>query len=364
MDIKAAVVREKGGKFLFEDLQLEDPRDNEVLVRVVACGVCHTDLGVRDQYYPTPLPAVLGHEGSGVVEKVGKNVTKVQPGDHVVMSVLCCGKCHACLSGKPTYCENMYLCNFSGGRLDGTSPLSKNGERINGCFFSQSTFATHAIATEANVVKVSKDVPLELLGPLGCGIQTGAGTVMNALHPNPGTSIVIFGMGSVGLSALMAAKICGCTKIIAVDLSDERLELAKSFGATHGINGMKTDTVKAVHELTGGGADYSVEAIGNPKVFRQAVDCISVTGMCGLIGMTPMGTEVSFDMNGLLFGRNVKGVIEGDSVIDVFIPRLIDLYLQGSFPFDRLITYYDFADLNKAVEDLEKGKVFKGIVKM
>jgi len=364
MDIKAAVVREKGGKFLIEDLQLEEPRANEVLVRVVACGVCHTDLGVRDQYYPTPLPCVLGHEGSGIVEKVGAGVTSVAPGDHVVMSFLSCGVCDTCKRGLPGYCNGMYLHNFSGGRPDGSSPLSQGGQRINGCFFSQSTFATHALATEGNIVKVPTDIPLELLGPLGCGVQTGAGTVMNALHPRAGTSIVIFGVGTVGISAIMAALVCGCTQIIAVDINNERLALAKTFGATHGINGKETDPVKAIQELTGGGADYSVEAIGNPHVLRQAVDCLSTTGFCALVGMTPLGTEVKLDMNGILFGRGLRGVIEGEAVPQIFIPQMIELYRQGRFPIDRLVSYYDFKDINQAVEDLEKGKVLKGVLKM
>jgi aryl-alcohol dehydrogenase len=364
MEIKAAVVREKGGKFTIENLQLEDPRDNEVLVRVVGCGVCHTDLGVRDQYYPTPLPAVLGHEGSGIVEKVGSRVTSVKPGDAVVMSFLSCGVCDTCRSGKIGYCNGMFMHNFSGGRPDGSSPLSKDGERINGYFFSQSTFATHALATENNIVKVGSDIPLELLGPLGCGVQTGAGAVMNALAPKAGSSIVVFGVGTVGISAIMGAHVCGCSKIIAVDINDERLELAKTFGATHGINGKTTDAVKAILDITGGGADFSIEAIGNPMVLRQAVDCLSTTGMCGLLGMTPLGTEVKLDMNGMLFGRGLKGIIEGDSVPQTFIPKMIELYKQGRFPIDRLVTYYDFKDINQAVEDLENGKVLKGILKM
>lgn len=307
---------------------------------------------------------MLGHEGSGVVEKVGSGVTSVNLGDHVVMSYQSCGVCNTCKSGKMGYCGDLYLHNFSGGRPDGTSPLTKGDEKINGYFFSQSSFATHALATEQNVVKVPTDIPLELLGPLGCGVQTGAGAVMNALKPEAGSSFVVFGIGTVGVSAIMAALVCGCTKIIAVDINDDRLGLAKSFGATHSINGKETDPVQAIHEITGGGADYSLEAIGNPVVLRQAVDCLSTTGMCGLVGMTPLGTEAKLDMNGLLFGRSVKGIIEGDAVPQIFIPQMIELYQQGRFPIDKLVTYYDFDDINKAVEDMEKGKILKGILKM
>jgi aryl-alcohol dehydrogenase len=365
MKIQAAMVRDKGGKFEIETMELEEPRDDEVLVRVAGCGVCHTDLAIRDQYYPTPLPCVLGHEGSGVVEKVGSKVANVKPGDHVVMSYLSCGRCDTCKTGNMGYCPDMYTCNFSGGRMDGSSPLTMDGDRVNGCFFSQSSFATHCLANEHNVVKVSDDIPLEMLGPLGCGVQTGAGAVINALKPEAGSSIAIFGVGTVGISAIMAALVCGCTKIIAVDINNERLELAKSFGATHGINGKETDPVAAIQELTGGaGVQYSLEAIGNPMVTRQAVDCLRTTGLCGLIGAAPMGSEVKIDMNMILFGRTLRGIIEGDAIPQKFIPEMIELYRQGRFPIDKMMTYYDFKDINKAVEDLEKGKIIKGIVTM
>jgi len=365
MEIQAAVVKEKGGKFEIETMELEDPRGDEVLVRVAGCGVCHTDLAIRDQYYPTPLPCVLGHEGSGVVEKVGNRVTSVKPGDHVVMSYLSCGKCNTCKDGKMGYCPDFFGCNFSGGRLDGSSPLSQDGKRLNGCFFSQSSFASHCLANERNVVKAPEDIPLELLGPLGCGIMTGAGGVINALKPAAGSTIAVFGVGTVGISAIMGARICGCTKIVAVDINEERLELAKSFGATHGVNGKETDAVEAIREITGGpGVQYSLEAIGNPMVTRQAVDSLCTTGVCGLIGAAPLGSEAKIDMNMVLFGRTLRGIIEGDAIPQKFIPELIELYRQGRFPIDKMVTYYDFKDINQAVEDLEKGKVIKGIIKM
>lgn len=364
MRIQAAVAREKGGKLSIEQLELEDPKEHEILVKVVACGVCHTDLAIRDQYYPTPFPVVLGHEGSGIVEKVGSKVTKVKPGDHVVMSFLACYECELCKEGHVTYCPDFYLANFSGGRMDGSIPLKKDNEVIHGCFFSQSTFANYALATDQNIVKVDKDLPLELLGPLGCGVQTGAGAVMNALRPAAGSTIAVFGVGTVGISAIMAALVCGCTKIIAVDINNERLELSKTFGATHTVNSKDTDPVQAIREITGAGADYSIEAIGKPGVLRQAVDCLRTTGLCGLIGAAPMGVEVGIDMNNILFGRALRGIIEGDSIPDVFIPKLIELYRQGRFPFDKLVTYYDFKDVNQCIEDLEAGKIFKGILRM
>lgn len=363
MKITAAVVREKSGPFLIEEIDLDEPGDNEVLVRIVGAGVCHTDLVCRDQYFPVPLPAVFGHEGSGVVEKVGKQVTKVQPGDHVVLSYFTCSNCSPCKRGEIGYCLNLYACNFSGARLDGSATMKKDGEVIHGAFFNQSSFATHALATERNTVKVPKDVPLEKLGPLGCGIQTGAGSVMNALHPKPGSSIAIFGMGSVGLSAILGAVVCGCAKIIGIDVNQTRLDFARELGATHIINPKEADPIKAIQEITGSGVDCSLECTGIPQVFRQAVDSLTLTGICGLVGVAPLGTEASFDMNSILFGRAIRGIIEGDSIPDIFIPRLVELYKQGRFPFDRLITFYSLDKINKAVEDSEKGRVLKPVLR-
>ena len=363
MEIVAAVVREKSGTFEVEALEIEAPRSNEVLVRIVGVGVCHTDLSCRDQMYPVPFPSVLGHEGAGVVEAVGENVTKVQPGDHVVLSYRSCGECRNCQKDDPSHCLRIFECNFSGTRDDGSCTLHKGSEILHGNFFRQSSFASYALATEANTIKVNKTAPLELLGPLGCGIQTGAGAVMNSLQPEAGESLVVFGCGSVGLSAVMAAKIEGCEPIIAVDLNEERLALALSLGATHSINPMQVDVVEKVVDITNGGADYSLECTASPQVFRQAVDCLCVTGVCGLVGAAPMGTEVSLDMNSIMFGRTVKGIIEGDSIPDVFIPKMVELYLEGVFPIDRLISFYSLAEIDQAVADSEQGKVIKAVLR-
>ncbi len=362
MDIMAAVVKQPSGQFLIEELELENPRPNEVLVRIVGVGVCHTDLSCRDQMYPVPLPAVLGHEGAGIVEAVGEAVTKVQTGDHVVLSYRACGECRNCQRDDPSHCLKIFECNFSGTRDDGSTALSKDGGCVHSNFFGQSSFATYALATEANTIKVSTDAPLELLGPLGCGIQTGAGAVMNSLAPDAGSSIVIFGCGSVGLSAVMAARVVGCETIIAVDLNEGRLELATSLGATHALVPSEGDVVEKVHEMTGGGADYSLECTAIPAVFRQAVDCLCVTGVCGLVGAAPMGTEVSLDMNSIMFGRTVKGIIEGDSIPDQFIPKLVDLFLAGEFPIDKLISFYPLEKIEEAVQDSEQGKVVKAVL--
>jgi aryl-alcohol dehydrogenase len=363
MKIKAAVVREAKGPFVIEEVEIEEPRANEVLVRIVSTGLCHTDLVARMGFLPMPIPAVLGHEGAGIVEKVGNQVTKVKPGDHVATSFTSCGVCRMCKSGKPAWCADFKKLNFGGRRADGSTTMKKDGKPVHGSFFGQSSFAAYALVSDRSVVKVPNDVPLEILSPLGCGIQTGAGAVMNTLKPSPGSAIAVFGIGSVGLSAIMAAVVCGCTKIIALDIVDERLKLAMEFGATHSINSGKLNAVEEIQKLTGGGIEYTLECTGNPKVLRQAVDCLMLGGTCGLIGVAPMGVEASLDMQTLLDARTVRGVIEGDCNPELFIPQLIDLYKQGRFPFDRLIKFYSLEQINEAAEDSEKGKTLKPVLK-
>ena len=363
MRITGAVTAAKGQSFKLTELELEEPRRNEVLVRMVGVGVCHTDLVARDQLDPVPLPAVLGHEGSGIVERVGADVTVVAPGDHVVLSFSSCGKCRMCEQGRPAHCTTFYELNFGGSRADGTSPFRCDCGTVHGSFFGQSSFATYSVVPERNIVKVDKNVPLELLGPLGCGIQTGAGAVLKSLRPEPGSSIAVFGTGAVGLSAVMAAVVAGCTTIIAIDLNEGRLELAKELGATDTINGRAGNTLDSILELTNGvGIDYTLDTTAVPSVFRCAVDALATGGTCGLIGGAAPGTEVSIDMVTLLFGKTIKGIVEGDSVPRSFIPALIQLHRQGRFPFDRLIRKYPFADINRAVADSERGDTVKPVL--
>ena len=362
MKTNAAVIFEPSGTFELAQLELSEPKATEVVVRMVGSGICHTDLAARDQHFPVPLPSVFGHEGAGIVEAVGARVTKVKPGDHVTMSWMCCGACPSCKAGNDPYCHNFLALNFSGARPDGTTTLKKAGQVIHGNFFGQSAFSEYALADERNVVKVPKDVPLEILGPMGCGVMTGAGAVMNTFHPQPGSSIAIFGMGTVGISALLAAIVCGCTTIVAVDINAERLEAVKGLGATHTINASETDPVAAILDITSGGPNFSLECVGNPAVFRQAVDILPILGVCGLVGVVAPGTEVSLNMDLIMNGRMVRGIIEGDAVPDLFIPKLIELYQQGKFPFDKLITFYPFTDINLAVADMEQGRAIKPVL--
>ncbi|WP_435064617.1 NAD(P)-dependent alcohol dehydrogenase [Halobaculum sp. EA56] len=366
MEIRAAVVEEEGGPFDVQTLELGEPEPDEVLVRVVGAGVCHTDMIVRDQEYPSPLPIVLGHEGSGVVEAVGSSVTAVEPGDRVVMTFDSDDACPHCRDGHPAYCEEFFAYNFGGTRPDGSTPLSRDGEPVHGRFFGQSSFATHAMATERNVVPVDDDVPLELLGPLGCGIQTGAGGVINSLDPQAGSSIVVFGAGSVGLSAVMAADLKGCIDVVSVDLKRNRLEKAAELGATATIDPAEVDdVVAAANEAVDGGVEYALETTGVPEVAEQAVESLSQRGTAGIIGAPPLGTEASYDVNDLIInGRTVTGIVEGDSNPSEFIPDLIELYRQGKFPFDEIVTYYDFDDIEEAVADSESGETIKPVLRV
>ena len=367
MQITAAVVEERSGPFELEQLTLGDPRQDEVLVRVVASGICATDLHIRDQGYPVPLPVVPGHEGAGVVERVGAAVTTVSPGDRVVMSYPYCGHCRFCLTADYSYCEHGFELSFGGGRLDGTSALrraSDHASTVHGHIFQQSSLATHALATERNVVKVPDDVPLELLGPLACGLQTGAGAVLNSLRVQPGSSFAIFGTGTVGLAALMAARITGAALIVAVDVVPERLRLATELGATHVINGREEDVAHRIGEIAPQGLDFVLEVTALPQMLTLAVNLLAMTGTAALVGGAPAGTHAEIDMNTLLNGRTVRGVIQGDAVQQIFIPKLIEHYRAGRFPFDRLVRFYDFEDINQAVADMQGGRAIKPVLRI
>jgi aryl-alcohol dehydrogenase len=366
MKITAAVVDEKSAPFELRELELDAPRSDEVLVRIVAAGICQTDLHDRDQDYPVPLPAVLGHEGAGVVEAVGETVRSVAPGDHVILSFQACGHCRPCLQGSSCYCERGFEANFGGARLDGTNGLHHNGAGgdVHGHFFGQSSFATYSLATERNLVKVPRDVPLELLGPLGCGLQTGAGAVLNSLQVPAGASLAVLGSGAVGLAAIMAAKIAGAHPIVAVDVNPERLELALELGASHVVVPREVDLRRALAAIVPRGLDFVLEITARPEMLKLAVDVLAPLGTAALIGGAPQGTEAPIDMNNLLFGRTLRGIVQGDSIPQLFVPRLIDLYRAGAFPFDRLVRFYDFEDINLAVADTRSGVTVKPILRV
>lgn len=361
MDIKAAVTHSQGEAFKLEKVKLAAPESDEIRVRIVAAGVCHTDVVARDLGI-APFPIVLGHEGSGVVDAVGASVSDLQVGDHVVMSFAHCGNCGHCLTGHPTVCDTFNELNFGGAMDDGSHRLAQDGEAL-ATFFGQSSFATYAIAKSRNAVKVNPEVDLALLGPLGCGIQTGAGTVLNRLKPEFGSSIVIYGAGAVGLSAVMAAKIIGCQHIIAVDVHDSRLELAKVLGATHVLSGKDVDVVTEIKKITDGGSHYAIETTGVPLVVKQSLNALRPLGTVAIVGITP---EMSFDVHNDLMaeGKSMIGVIEGDSIPRVFIPQLIAYYKAGQFPFDKLVKFYDFEDINQAFADSASGVTIKPVLRI
>lgn len=364
MKVTAAVVPAAGADLVIRELELDEVRPNEVRVRLVATGVCHTDAIIRDQVYPTPLPAVLGHEGAGIVESVGPAVTSVKPGDHVVLSANSCGMCTQCLRGDMAYCEDLFRRNFGGSRPDGTTSLRDGDDAVASMFFGQSSFCSYANVAERSVVKVDPEVDLTLLGPLGCGIQTGAGAVLNELRPSPGSSFAVFGTGAVGAAALMAAVVAGCTTIIAIDIVDERLELARTLGVTHTINSRSEDVAERIQEITGGeGVHFALDTTGIPAVLRTAAEGLAIRGTVALVGAAKPGTDVAFEIGASLTkGWTFKTIIEGSSVPQIFIPALVRLWQQGKFPFDRLTKLYDFKDINTAFADSECGTTIKPIV--
>jgi len=363
--ITAAVIEKTGAPFVLQELELDGPRADEILVRIVAVGICQTDVHVRDRVQAPGPPMVLGHEGSGVVEEVGAAVTAVKPGDRVVLSYDACGQCKFCLSGRYTYCEHAMAINFGGSRLDGTNALHRAGGEVHGHFFGQSSFATYALATERNVVKVPADLPLELLGPLGCGLQTGAGAVLNSLRVPANASIAILGTGAVGLAAVMAARAAGANPIIGVDLVPKRLALATELGATHTIDARKEDIRKCIGEITkGAGVDFVLEITAQPQMLKLAVELLAQCGTAGLIGGGVPGAEAPISMSRLLLGRAVRGIVQGDSIPRIFIPKLIEMYGRSQFPFDRLVRFYDFAQINQAVADAATGETNKPILRV
>ena len=363
MKINAALISEKGQQFEITELELAPPKQNEVLVKIVACGVCHTDEEARRQNNPVPLPAVFGHEGCGIIEEIGPGVAGFAKGDRVSFSFGYCGVCEACRSGQPYGCEEFVRLNFQGTYLDGTKRL-RHGEKDVSVFFGQSSFATHAVININNLVHVPDDVELTLAGPLGCGIQTGAGAVMNYLKPDASSSIIITGCGTVGLSAVMASKIFGCTTIIACDVNDSRLELATELGATHTINAKNVkDVVEEVRKITRIGTNYAIDCTGNGICVRQSLNCTRPLGTCIVLGATAELTiHVEFELMGQ--AKKLVGIVEGCSIPQVFIPKLLEYYKKGMFPFDKLITFYKFSDINQAFRDALDCKVIKAVLVM
>jgi aryl-alcohol dehydrogenase len=362
MRIQAAVSRDARRPPELETLEIEEPRAGEILVRMVATGICHTDINVHERDR-TPKPVVLGHEGAGIVERIGPGVTRLKPGDRVILSSNFCGECPSCRSNAHSYCYELMPRNFGGRRMDGSTPLSQGGAPINARFFGQSSFATHSLADECSAVQVPADLPLEILGPLACGVLTGAGSVINSLAVRPGQSIAIFGAGAVGLSAVMAARIVGATRIIALDIVPARLDLALELGATDVINTSPGGAVQAIRQLTRHGVDFTFNTTRSAEIFAQAMESLVPRGVAGFVGapLSPWTPDLFQILSG---GRSLRGIIGGDSSPGAFIPLLMEYYRQGRLPFDRMIRFYPFAEIAQAFADCEHGATIKAVLRM
>jgi len=361
---RAALLRAVQQPLQIEDIEVRAPQGDEVLVRLAGTGICHTDLVVCGGF-PAPLPIVLGHEGAGVVEAVGPAVTAVAPGDHVVLSFDACGACPNCAEHQPAYCHQFMPLNFAGqSPEDGSTGLSQGGEKVYGRFFGQSSFATLALARERNTVKVDRDLPLALLGPLGCGVQTGAGAVLNSLKLRAGDGLAVFGGGAVGLSAVMAARAAGAAHIVVVEPHAARRALALELGATAVIDPTaEADVPAAVKAASGGGVPRALDTTGIPPVIRQAAEVLLPNGLLGLLGVSPPEADLPVNVMGMLMrGIGVKAILEGDSDPQRFIPELLALYRAGRFPFDKLIKTFGFEQINEAMAASVDGSVVKPVV--
>lgn len=365
MKIKAAITKGAGDPYVIEEVNLADPKPDEILVKVAACGVCHTDAACQHQFIPVPLPAVLGHEGAGTVVKVGATVKEFKPGDKVGFSFGFCGVCKNCRSGHPAGCLELNAINFGGVMPGGGNPISTLDGKTVSSFFGQSAFAEYAIVNAECAIKVEDDdIDLGLIAPMGCGIQTGAGAVLNVLRPKFGSAIAVFGCGTVGMSAIMAAKIAGCQKIIGVGGNAKSLELAKELGATHTVNRKEVDDVVAeVHKITGVGADYAIDTSGNSDFVKKMLASVGYMGTGVILGATG---DVTFNIQQELMGdfKTLIGIVEGDAVPKLFLPKLLEYYKEGRFPMDKLIKFYPFEEINKAFEESNGGDVIKAVLRM
>ncbi|MEJ7159890.1 NAD(P)-dependent alcohol dehydrogenase [Staphylococcus caprae] len=357
-----AFVTTEENPFSYQTIVLDEPNADEVLVKVIATGVCHTDSAVIGNVMPTPKPAVLGHEGAGIVEKVGEHVTHVKEGDHVVLGFTYCGECKNCLDGNAGACENFVALNLLGRNQKNETPLhTEDGEDISQ-FFGQSSFSNYVTANEKNIVKVDDEVDLRYLGPLGCGFMTGSGAVFNSLQPKPGSSFIVFGVGTVGLSAIMAAKLSNCYPIIAVDIFDSRLDLAMELGATHTINSKEQDVVEKVHEINGAGVNYAFETTGVPDVILSALRSLAVKGECATVAVNDKEVSLNVTNDIMRNALTLKGVLEGDAMPQLLIPELVQFFKRGQYPMDKMVKFYQPDEIGQAFEDSRTGNTIKPIV--
>jgi S-(hydroxymethyl)glutathione dehydrogenase/alcohol dehydrogenase len=365
MKSRAAILFEPGQKLEIREVDVQDPAPGEVRIELAAAGVCHTDLHVMTGDIKAPLPAILGHEGAGVVTDVGAGVTSVKPGDHVIpLWRLSCGECEYCSDGRPALCAVGTDIRTSGRLLDGTSRFSLGGEEIKH-FAGVSAFSNYTVLPEGAVLKIPEDLPLELAALMGCAVITGVGAVINAADVAEGKTVAVFGAGGVGVNVVQGALLAGAEKIIAVDRYDSRLEQAKQFGATHIVNASEVDAVEAIRELTDGrGVDYAFEAVGLAAVVRQAFDCLAKRGVAMIVGIPPMGSDVTVSSTMLVYEeRELRGSLYGSAAPRVDIPKMIDLYRDGQLKLDELLTHrFPIEEINEAYDALQSGETLRSVV--
>lgn len=363
----AAVARAKGSPFTLETLAVNEPRSGEILVKVVGVGLCHTDLVFKDQMDAFPKPSVLGHEGAGVVEAIGPGVTGLAVGDKVVLGFSSCGECERCNEHLPSYCEQFLTLNYAGCRPeDGSTAYADQNTSVGSHFFGQSSMASHAIVRATNAVKVDglTALPLELLGPLGCGLMTGAGAVLNAFSCKPGSSLLVIGGGPVGLAAVMAGKIAQCRQIILVEPIEARRTVALELGATHVLDPNAGNLESEIRAIAPNGINAALDTSGVAEVIELATSLLASHGIIGLVGVPRVvGTTISLSIGQLMtFGRRVIGIIEGDSDPQTFIPHLLELNAAGQFPFEQLIKAYPLSTINEAIAAQARGDCIKVVL--
>lgn len=362
MNAKAAILYEAKKPLVVEDVDVLEPAAHEVRVKWVSNGVCHSDLHVMTGDYPHPLPVVLGHEAAGIVEKIGPGVESVQVGDHVCSSYIpSCGKCSYCITGTPTLCAlrdkpRWFL-------RDGTARFRKSGVALHH-FLQVSGFATRSVVLEEGVIPIRKDVPLDVACLVSCGVLAGAGPVINRAKVPPGASVAVFGCGGVGLNTIQAARLVGAGKIIAVDVLARKLEWAEEFGATHVVDASKDDPVAAVQAIAGrGGVDYAFEIVGLQKTIEQALASTHRGGMTVVVGVCPAGTRLSLDPAMFLQQRTLTGTSFGGGHQRTDLPMLLDLYMDGKYKLDELISRrLPLKEINHAFDLLRQGEVKRSVV--
>ena len=360
MKIRAAVHRELDRPLSIEDVNLADPGPDEVLVKTAACGVCHSDLHALHGGIPSPTPAVLGHEPAGIVQEVGSRVRNVAPGDHVIACTsMFCGNCIQCVEGRPHLCIDRGACM----RNDDEAPrITRESETIHQ-FADLGGFAEAMLLHHRAVVKIDKDIPLDRAALVGCAVTTGVGAALNTAQVTPGSSVVVFGAGGVGISVMQGARIAGARQIIAVDILDDKLQSALAFGATDIINSSKVDPVKTIRKMTGGGAEFAFEVVGIPELLEQAFYCLAPHGTAILVGAIPVGTKVAVNAGHFFLEKRIIGCMMGSNRFTVDAPRYLDLYRQGRLDLDGMVTRHEPLDqIGNAFEAMESGEVTRTVL--